>query len=67
MSTPNRQVVDVRGIATTGLTSSTTVANHLAGLETAVRALRAVGTDARVSKALNALNDLADQFRTLKM
>lgn len=67
MSTDNRQVVDVRGLATTGLTASTTLATHLQGLEGAVRTLRHPGTDTRVSKALSLLNEVADIFRRLKM
>jgi len=53
------------GITTTGLTSSTTLANHIAGIETAIVAVRKVGNQSRVDSALKALSDLSDLCREL--
>jgi len=67
MSTNNRQTVDVRALATTGLTSSTTLATHLQGLETAIKAVRVAGNAPRVEKVLELLNDAADLMRELHL
>lgn len=61
----NTQVVDTRGITTTGLTSATTVVAMLTELGTALQGLRTPGTDQRVSAALLKLNELATLVRRL--
>lgn len=67
MSYTNRMVVDVRGIATTGLTASTTLANHLSGIQTALLAQLNHASNSDVERAFEHLNILADVLRTLHM
>jgi len=67
MSYDNPMAVDTRGIATTGLTSSTTLANHFAGIAGAVLAVDGAGNNQRVAEAMHMLQQLVDCCKRLKL
>jgi hypothetical protein len=55
------------GIATTGLTASTTLATHIAGIEAAAVAGRNKSNHGEVERLLTALTVVADLVRVLHL
>lgn len=54
------RLISTAGVTTTGLTSSTTLANHLAGIQTAALTKDGAGNSQRVEQLLAALQKVAD-------